>query len=547
MAKIFVSYSRSDKPKVKKLIPLLREYYGVENVWWDQNFYGGQVWWNEIKQQIAHCDVFVYLMSPRSLGSPYCLAELEEARRLRKQILYANLRRNTNIPDTIAQTHYIHLTGRINRATVAPLVRSINEYASRPVSNLAPLTPQSVDLPMVPTSEPRNVLADYAAQIGIAVIATLIGGVLLALIIQADRFDPTRNDNQGDVALAGTPSTTRTRTAEEIAHATQTQAALDFQETLDASNLTEAAIERLTATAFAPTQEAQRLATVDAILTATQAAVLTANAPTATPTETATATPTNTPTATNTPTITPTQSPEQIAQTPQPSNAAWEPYITERDFDGVTMVLVPAGCFMMGSDDGDSDEQPIHEQCFDEPFWIDKYEVTNADYGSTGCETWSSDPDQPRNCLDWFEASDFCEAREARLPTEAEWEYAARGPDSLVYPWGNEYDAALVIGEDDPTYGDTRTAPVGSRPGGTSWVGALDMSGNVWEWTSSLYEDYPYSDDHENINDDTNRRVIRGGAFDSTADNLRAAYRSRLHPSNDFNLVGFRCVRPPSL
>jgi formylglycine-generating enzyme required for sulfatase activity len=125
------------------------------------------------------------------------------------------------------------------------------------------------------------------------------------------------------------------------------------------------------------------------------------------------------------------------------SNGEWEPYIQE--FDGVKMALVQAGCFMMGSEDGESTEKPVHEVCFDEPFWIDVYEVTNELYGSaaSGNNTWgnycgsrSRFDDQPRICINWSETAAYCESHGARLPTEAEWEYAARGPDSLRYPWG---------------------------------------------------------------------------------------------------------------
>ncbi len=227
------------------------------------------------------------------------------------------------------------------------------------------------------------------------------------------------------------------------------------------------------------------------------------------------------------------------------TNADWTP--VEREFNGVEMVLVPAGCFMMGSEDGNDNEQPIHEICFDEPFWIDKYEVTNEQYGSVSpldsCLDWSSEPDQPRNCVDWFDASDFCKARGGRLPTEAEWEYAARGPDALVYPWGNDYDAGLVIGRDDPTYGDTRTAPVGSRPAGASWVGAMDMSGNLWEWISSLNIDYPYGDDHESDSDTSGLRVLRGGSFFDSRIVLRSAVRGGNDPDYFSHGYGFRCAR----
>jgi formylglycine-generating enzyme required for sulfatase activity len=251
----------------------------------------------------------------------------------------------------------------------------------------------------------------------------------------------------------------------------------------------------------------------------------------------------------------------ELARAGVSSNDQWEPYIQQ--FGGTEMVLVPAGCFMMGSEDRPDNESPMHEQCFNKPFWIDRYEVTNAEFGSTGCETYSSEPEQPRNCVTWFEARDYCAGRDARLPTEHEWEYAARGPDSLVYPWGNTYDAALVISEDDPTYGDTETAPVGSRPDGASWVGAMDMSGNVWERVSTIYGvddgdynfsgdgefvyEYPYDagDGRERDSDErTNVRVLRGGSSFTRASVLRAAYRAWVNPGDGHDGdYGFRCAR----
>jgi formylglycine-generating enzyme required for sulfatase activity len=225
------------------------------------------------------------------------------------------------------------------------------------------------------------------------------------------------------------------------------------------------------------------------------------------------------------------------------SNSVWSP-VAHTFEDDVTMVLVPAGCFMMGSNDGDVDEQPGHEQCFDEPFWIDQTEVTNAAYGSVGCEEWSPELQQPRNCVNWFEARDYCARRGARLPTEAEWEYAARGPDNLLYPWGNSWneDNAVWSGSQG-----SQTAYVGSRPSGASWVGALDMSGNVWEWTSTLFEAYPYAAEdgrEDDTGDGTNvLRVLRGGSFYDTAYLLRAPDRLRINPVGELNGLGVRCAR----
>jgi formylglycine-generating enzyme required for sulfatase activity len=202
---------------------------------------------------------------------------------------------------------------------------------------------------------------------------------------------------------------------------------------------------------------------------------------------------------------------------PVTRNDDWAPNIAE--IDGVKMALVPAGCFDMGSTDEQvsgamrqcevvrgegncirtwfKDEQPLTKQCFTEPFWIDVYEVTNAQYGSSG--KWSGD-DLPREQVIWVEAVEHCKSRGARLPTEAEWEYAARGPDGLVFPWGDKFERDLTNSCDKSCLfnmigtrvddGYPNTAPVGSYPDGASWVGAMDMAGNVWEWTNSIYMDY---------------------------------------------------------
>ncbi|MCL4256797.1 MAG: formylglycine-generating enzyme family protein, partial [Anaerolineae bacterium] len=272
------------------------------------------------------------------------------------------------------------------------------------------------------------------------------------------------------------------------------------------------------------------------------------NTPTVTfmPSDTPTVTPsiTSTPTLTTTPTplITPTSTAVAgyLGGAKITSNEQWIP--VEQIFDGMSMVLVPIGCFMMGSDIGDSDEQPVHEQCFDEPFWIDTYEVTQAQFARLNGQ--KANPNQftgdnlPVDSITWFEARDFCALRGGRLPTEAEWEYVARGPNNLTYPWGNDFVADNVVYSDNS---DNRTAPVGSREGGISWVGAMDMSGNVWEWVGSLYEPYPYDADHERIDDD-NQRVLRGGAWLDIDIFVRSTYRDRSIPTGEGDIIGFRCV-----
>jgi formylglycine-generating enzyme required for sulfatase activity len=247
----------------------------------------------------------------------------------------------------------------------------------------------------------------------------------------------------------------------------------------------------------------------------------------------------------------------QIACDGVESNDDWEPYTQE--FDDVEMVLVPVGCFTMGSSEEElelvgsiagalyKNETPANIQCFDEPFWFDKYEVTNEQFnrlnGQAASDSRWQEDNLPRETVNWFEARDFCTLRGAHLPTEAEWEYAARGPDNLMFPWGNTFVEENVVYRSNS---DNTTAEVGSKPDGASWVGALDMSGNAGEWTSSIFMDYPYDadDDREDNTDDESSRVLRGGTYYDGSDHIRAAVRTGLQytPLSKGYLHGFRCA-----
>ncbi len=233
------------------------------------------------------------------------------------------------------------------------------------------------------------------------------------------------------------------------------------------------------------------------------------------------------------------------------------------------MVYVPPGAFMMGSNDY-AEEKPVHEARITRGFWLGLTPVTNAMYakfvadGGYRTQTyWTPEgwqwkgnctgpkdydgftaPDQPRVGVTWYEAVAFCNWAGLRLPTEAEWEYAARGPENRRYPWGNVFDPSRVICWEN-SGGKTHPVGEGIRAAGASWCGALDMSGNVWEWVSSLYRDYPCgADDGRESMLDGSARVLRGGSWnDSDALNLRGANRYGLPPSlrNDSN--GFRGAR----
>jgi len=199
----------------------------------------------------------------------------------------------------------------------------------------------------------------------------------------------------------------------------------------------------------------------------------------------------------------PTQAPtEELSKEPTlPPGVTWT-----RPADGMVMVHVPAGTFQMGSSESDpnaeGDEFPQHSVTLD-ALWIDRTEVTNAQYrrcveagacqAPTKCD-WGSPnygedkkANHPVLCVDWHGAAAYCEWAGGRLPTEAEWEYAARGPDSFIYPWGNDLPDATLLNYAE-NVGDT--SQVGSYSDGASWCGALDMAGNLWEWVADWYDIY---------------------------------------------------------
>lgn len=237
------------------------------------------------------------------------------------------------------------------------------------------------------------------------------------------------------------------------------------------------------------------------------------------------------PTATLTPTL-----------IPVGTASNWIPQ--ERDFDGMLMVYVPAGCFLMGSEDGDSDEAPLHEVCITKPFWLDKYEVSQNQFkeknGNAESAVYFKGGLRPVERITWTEAQAFCQARGGNLPTEAQWEYAARGPESWEYPWG-AWDTGKAV------WSQQGTANVGSIPAGGAWIGAMDMSGNVWEWVTDWYDPDYYEnspkDDPAGPNTG-NARVLRGGSWHTVyTPLLRGAARGWVTPNfRDYDL-GFRCAR----
>jgi formylglycine-generating enzyme required for sulfatase activity len=274
-----------------------------------------------------------------------------------------------------------------------------------------------------------------------------------------------------------------------------------------------------------------------------------------------------------------------------------------RPNDRMTMIYVPSGSFQMGSTNEQIDEafqscagqsrcfrfiftieSPAHTVTLDE-FWIDQTEVTNAqfvaflnangnqiEHGKTWVKTISEDSesriiqygdifqtqegyaDHPIHMVSWYGASAYCEWVGGQLPTEAQWEYAARGPDGWIYPWGNNLPTPQLLNYNHNVGG---LVPVGSYPDGSSWVGALDMAGNADEWVNDWFDqrngEIVHDDDYSiyySISPTENPtgpetgtfKVLRGSGSAHSAHEVRTTFRAFAIPYDHLLGAGFRCV-----
>jgi formylglycine-generating enzyme required for sulfatase activity len=274
--------------------------------------------------------------------------------------------------------------------------------------------------------------------------------------------------------------------------------------------------------------------------------------------------------------------------------------IRMRPDDGAVMVYVLSGKFIMGSNSSAmaaarklcreytgetaiavctqaafTNEYPAHPVTLT-GFWIDRTEVTNGQYrrcedsgactqpvesGSYYRSSYYSDPAYANYPVIWVtqgQAANYCAWAGGRLPTEAEWEYAARGPESTIFPWGNEFDGARLnycdkncdAGPNDPSVDDgyADTAPVGSYPAGASWAGALDMAGNVREWVADWYGVYLPGLQADPVGPETGEgHIPRGGAWLDKPDDVRSANRGENSIDYTRHKVGFRCALSASV
>jgi len=264
------------------------------------------------------------------------------------------------------------------------------------------------------------------------------------------------------------------------------------------------------------------------------------------PTETLTSIPTEEPTETPLPTIISTSEIGVISY-------------KVSEVDGMVQVFVPQGEFEMGSDDGWESEKPVHIVALT-AYWIDQTEVANTQYSlcvqAGACDPPGSSGSFTRNDyynvlayerypvinVSWYDAMAYCEWAGRRLPTEAEWEKAARGVDANIYPWGADISCEQANYID--CVGDT--SEMGSFPSAPSPYGALDMAGNVWEWVADwyyvgFYNDSPLVDPQGP--DSGAFKVVRGGSWNDYEWYLRTTNRYSYFPDNKRVSIGFRCAQ----
>jgi formylglycine-generating enzyme required for sulfatase activity len=565
--KIFISYHT----RTSRDIALILEHHlkaAGHQVWLDKaSLRGGADWWSDILTGIEWADVLLCLLSPGYLESPFCKGELDYAFQWNKPRLPLKHRHipDVDIPPQIS-TDRVQIEDIEPRhpTEVGPLVGALVDGMVGRLNGFRPpiSPPRRPGLPVVPRVaaqtpdelynaamiawEERN-LAEAKALFEQVVNAQsrMWGRSAAKHLTQLQIEAEMAQHHMGIMRLAASP----------LAR-TQRDALVMYEEFL-----AECRDQGVDPALFQHPQE----------IIARQSVTLP---------------------PTTTPRIEVIQPPPPPPATPQPGRRGPN-LATGTDEKGVPMVYVPAGTFLMGSTEAQveaafqqgkkdykdfrrewvEDQLPQHQVTIEQPFWLDLTPVTNAAYAEfaeKGYQTekywtpagweWvqtnkkrgpvdypdrSSAPNQPRVGVTWFEAYAYCQWRGGRLPTEAEWEWAARGPKNRIYPWGDTFIADHVIYYKNS---GSKTAPVGDgiRMAGASWVGALDMSGNVWEWCHSIYQAYPYdADDGRNINDNSNKeRVLRGGSWYNNSDlRLRVVFRNGNAPDYWDYYVGCRLAR----
>ena len=489
--KIFLSYSHKDKVFAKKIATDLKK--AGYKVWWDISaIEGGDRWAKEIQDGINGSDILALIVSPSSIISEWVEKEFIFASRRGMKIVPL-LYAHCELPIWLLNLQYIDLIGDENYAqNFQQVIESFEKYGRR--EGDAKALPPKKNTPI------SGISSSWLLLSIITILIVLLGAYFTFLQPQVT---PAIQPTNTKIALS-------TKTNIPISTATETNTSIPVTETKTGM-------------------------------------------PTLKPTGVDEETPIPSQTATRTPA--PSETPTLDGLAP-----------VKTDASGAEMLLVEAGTFLMGSDASAADEKPAHIVNLSD-YYIDKYEVTNADYkicvDSLACSLPKTTTfyissiyrNHPVVFVNWEKASEYCEWRDARLPTEAEWEKAARSSETLNYPWGNVFNGNALNFCDlecsydwaDKSYRDryTMTAPIGTYPDGASAYGVFDMAGNVSEWVADWYADdyYPNSPTLDPLGPESGiYRVLRGGSWYDRKLNLRTFKRIQLRPNVSYNYTGFRCA-----